>query len=86
MNKLLIVFGILILGTLPTFATAELETTVEPDAMIKNTKGFVGFNYNRQDLDEPGHQVIINDHSAFNININLFKKGALFTKEKVENE
>lgn len=78
MKKILVLSGLLLLGSLPTFATAEVENVTIPEGTIKNTKGFAGISYNRQDLEEPGSQIIINDHSAFNININLFKKGSLF--------
>lgn len=74
--KKLLVLSILLLGTIPVYATA-VEEGATPDATVQNTKGFCGINYNRQDLEEPGRQVIVNDHSAFNININIFKKGAL---------
>lgn len=64
------------------FATAVEEGVNTPEQTTQNTKGFAGINYNRQDIEEPGRQVIINDHSAFNININIFKKGALFKKDE----
>lgn len=62
------------------------ETTSQeiPVQQTQNKKGFAGINYNRQDIEEPGRQVIVNDHSAFNININIFKKGALFKDKKEE--
>lgn len=80
--KKLIILGMLIFGfSQIAFATA-VEEGVNPDNTIQNTKGFAGINYNRQDLEQPGRQVIVNDHSAFNININIFKKGALFKNEE----
>lgn len=82
--KKLIIASILILGTIPVYATENIETT-SPDSTIRNTKGFAGVNYNRQDLEQAGRQVIVNDHSAFNININIYKKGALFKKDKDNN-
>lgn len=82
--KKVIILAMLIFGfSQIAFATAVEEGT-NPDSTIQNTKGFAGINYNRQDLEQPGRQVIVNDHSAFNININIFKKGALFKDEKVE--
>ena len=80
--KKLIILGMLIFGfSQIAFATA-VEEGVNPDSTIQNTKGFAGINYNRQDLEQPGRQVIVNDHSAFNININIFKKGTLFKNEE----
>ena len=68
--KKLIILGMLIFGfSQIAFATA-VEEGVNPDSTIQNTKGFAG------------RQVIVNDHSAFNININIFKKGALFKNEE----
>ncbi len=56
-----------------------------PVQNIENTKGFASINYDRQDSDQTGIQRIINDHSAFNINILIVKKGALFKgKNNVE--
>lgn len=49
-----------------------------PEQNIENTKGFVGINYDRQDLKQVGKQKIVNDHSFFNINIQIIKEGALF--------
>ena len=39
---------------------------------------YTGINYNRQDSEQVGQQKIVNDHSWFNINIQIIKKGALF--------
>lgn len=55
---------------------------IQPEQTIKNTKGFAGINYDRQDSEQVGVQKIVNDHSAFNINIQIIKKGALFVKDK----
>lgn len=57
---------------------AVFADEVQPEQTIKNTKGFAGINYDRQDSEEVGVQKIVNDHSAFNINIQIIKKGALF--------
>lgn len=70
-----------------TEAAVEETTSQEiPVQQTQNKKGFAGINYNRQDIEEPGRQVIVNDHSAFNININIFKKGALFKDSKKEEQ
>ena len=64
---------------------AYANETLQQD--IKNTKGFASINYDRQDSEQTGTQKIINDHSAFNINVLIIKKGALFcNKENVKNE
>lgn len=52
-----------------------------PKQEIQNTKGFATINYDRQDSPKTGEQRIINDHSAFNINIIIVKKGALFNQK-----
>lgn len=57
------------------------ETTI-PNQEIDNTKSYTGINYNRQDSEQVGTQKIVNDHSWFNINVNIIKKGALFQKDK----
>ncbi len=64
------------LGILASAGFAEDVTTEAtlPDQKINNEKGFAGINYSRQDIAEPGTQTIVNDHSAFNININIFRK------------
>ena len=63
-------------------AMAE-ETTVVPNQDIENTKSYTGINYNRQDSEQTGIQKIVNDHSWFNININIIKKGALFKSKDI---
>ena len=50
---------------------------------IENTKSYTGINYNRQDSELVGIKKIVNDHSWFNININIIKKGALFKGKDV---
>ena len=70
MKKLLVA---LMLISLPVMA----ETTI-PNQEIDNTKSYTGINYNRQDSEQVGTQKIVNDHSWFNINIQIIKKGALF--------
>ena len=59
------------------------EETVVPNQEIDNTKSYTGINYNRQDSEQVGTQKIVNDHSWFNINIQIIKKGALFKKDDV---
>lgn len=56
---------------------SETIATV-PEQSIKNSKGFLGINYDRQDTKQTGKQKIVNDHSFFNINIQIIKEGALF--------
>lgn len=58
------------------------DDNLAPKQDIKNTKGFASINYDRQDSEQTGVQKIINDHSAFNINVMIIKKGALFSKNK----
>ena len=70
MKNLLVV---LMLMTIPVMAEE-----VTPNQEIGNTKSYTGINYNRQDSEQTGIQKIINDHSWFNINIQIIKKGALF--------
>jgi hypothetical protein len=53
---------------------------------IDNTKSYTGINYNRQDSDKTGTQKIVNDHSWFNINVQIIKKGALFNNKKDKEE
>ena len=61
------------------------QETVVPNQEIGNTKSYTGINYNRQDSEQVGVQKITNDHSWFNINIQIIKKGVLFQlKEKEE--
>ena len=62
---------------------AMAEETVVPNQEIDNTKSYTGINYNRQDSEQVGAQKIVNDHSWFNINIQIIKKGALFQKKDV---
>lgn len=59
------------------------EAGVTPNQEIDNTKSYTGINYNRQDSEQTGVQKIVNDHSWFNININIIKKGALFKSKDV---
>ena len=54
-----------------------------PNQEVTNTKGYTGINYNRQDSEQVGTQKIVNDHSWFNINIQIIKKGALFKSKDV---
>ncbi len=75
MKKLL---AVLVLLSLPVMAE-----TVNPNQEIDNTKSYTGINYNRQDSDQVGVQKIVNDHSWFNINIQIIKKGALFKGKDV---
>lgn len=86
MKKLLIIA--LMCAAIPAFAeTTETvvmeEATVEvtPDQQVENTKSYTGVNYNRQDSKKTGKQRISNDHSWFNVNINIIKEGALFQKD-----
>ena len=77
MKKVLVA---LMLLTIPAMAE---EATVVPNQDIENTKSYTGVNYNRQDSEQVGVQKIVNDHSWFNININIVKKGALFKGKDV---
>lgn len=87
MKKLLIIA--LMCAAIPAFAETTTETvvveeaTVEvtPDQQVENTKSYTGVNYNRQDSKKTGKQKITNDHSWFNVNINIIKEGALFQKD-----
>ena len=72
-------FAIILILILFYCETAFAED--EPKQTIQNTKGFLGVNYDRQDSEQVGEQKIVNDHSFFNINIQIIKKGALFNKE-----
>ena len=78
MKKLLVA---LMLVATPTMVVAE--EVVVPNQEIDNTKSYTGINYNRQDSDQIGVQKIVNDHSWFNINIQIVKKGALFKGKDV---
>lgn len=65
--------------TLPAIA----EEVVTPNQEIESTKAYTSINYNRQDSDKTGTQKIVNDHSWFNINVQIIKKGALFKGKDV---
>ena len=71
--------AVLMLLSLPVMAE-----TVNPNQEIDNTKSYTGINYNRQDSEQVGIQKIANDHSWFNINIQIIKKGALFKGKDVK--
>ena len=75
MKKLLIGFMLL--------AIPVMAEEIIPNQGIENTKSYTGINYNRQDSDQTGIQKIVNDHSWFNINVNIIKKGALFKGKDV---
>ena len=77
MKKVLVT--LILLSALPIMA----EETVNPNQEIDNTKSYTGINYNRQDSEQVGVQKIVNDHSWFNINIQIIKKGALFKGKDV---
>ena len=79
MKKLLSVALLSTVLVLPVMA----EETVAPNQETTNTKSYTGINYNRQDSEQVGTQKIVNDHSWFNVNINIIKKGALFKKGDV---
>jgi hypothetical protein len=74
-------FVVLMLLAIPAMAEE-----VTPNQEIDNTKSYTGINYNRQDSDKTGTQKIVNDHSWFNINIQIIKKGALFNSKKDKEE
>ena len=59
------------------------EEVITPNQEVNNTKSYTGINYNRQDSEQVGQQKIVNDHSWFNINVNIIKKGALFKGKDV---
>ena len=63
---------------------AVIAEEVTPNQEIDNTKSYTGINYNRQDSEQVGIQKIVNDHSWFNINVQIIKKGALFQKKDKE--
>ena len=77
MKKFLVLVALLAIP-----AMAE-ETAVIPNQDIENTKSYTGINYNRQDSEQTGVQKIVNDHSWFNINVNIIKKGAVFKSKDV---
>ena len=74
MKRILLVLCLL---ALPVMAEEGI-----PNQEVQNTKSYTGINYNRQDSEQTGTQKIVNDHSWFNININIIKKGALFKDVK----
>ena len=76
MKKLLVIALLSTALVLPVTA----EEIATPNQETTNTKSYTGINYNRQDSEQVGAQKIVNDHSWFNININIIKKGALFKK------
>ena len=78
MKKLVVLALLLTTLTLPVLA----EETI-PNQETTNTKSYTGINYNRQDSEQVGTQKIVNDHSWFNININIIKKGALFKSKDI---
>ena len=82
MKKFLTLLFIQQMALVPVLA-GEIVT---PEQEIQNTKGFASINYDRQDSSKTGEQRIINDHSAFNVNIIIIKKGALFNKEDNKND
>ena len=75
--KKLLILAVLMCG-FPVIA-AEV-----PNQEVQNTKSYTGINYNRQDSEQVGTQKIVNDHSWFNININIIKKGSLFKDKDKE--
>lgn len=72
-----------VLVSLMLLAIPAMAEEVIPNQEIDNTKSYTGINYNRQDSEQTGVQKIVNDHSWFNININIIKKGALFKGKDV---
>ena len=74
---------LLTLLALPVMAAKENKDAVIPDQEIGNIKSYTGINYNRQDSEQTGYQKITNDHSWFNINVQIIKKGALFKGKDV---
>lgn len=81
MKKLFILLWVIIFSGMPIYAEE-----ITPQQEIANTKSYTGINYNRQDSEKTGVQKIVNDHSWFNINIQIIKKGALFKDTLPENE
>lgn len=71
-----------VLLVLCLLALPVMAEEVTPNQEVQNTKSYTGINYNRQDSEQTGTQKIVNDHSWFNININIIKKGALFKDVK----
>ena len=70
-----------LLVVLMLMAIPVMAEEVTPNQEIDNTKSYTGINYNRQDSEQTGVQKIVNDHSWFNININIIKK-VLYSKVK----
>lgn len=64
-------------------ALPVMAEEITPNQEIGNTKSYTGINYNRQDSEQTGIQKIVNDHSWFNINVQIIKKGALFKGKDV---
>lgn len=85
MKKFLIVSAAFMVLATPVLAkNANADVTVtNPDQTIENTKAYTSISYNRQDSNKVGVQKIVNDHSWFNINIQIIKKGALFQGKNV---
>ena len=75
MKRLSIILGLLFFCNQAVLADEVVNLPVQE---IENTKGFLGVNYDRQDSKQVGKQKIVNDHSFFNINIQIIKEGALF--------
>ena len=65
-------------------AIPVMAEEVTPNQEIGNIKSYTGINYNRQDSEQTGIQKITNDHTWFNINVQVIKKGALFQKKDKE--
>ena len=80
MKKLLTLLFIQQMALVPVLA----DEIVTPEQEIQNTKGFASINYDRQDNDKEAKQRIINEKSAFNINVLIIKEGALFCKDKAD--
>ena len=72
-----------LLVCLMLLAIPAMAEEVIPNQEIGNTKSYTGINYNRQDSEQVGIQKIVNDHSWFNVNVNIIKKGALFKGKDV---
>lgn len=83
MKKLLVSLVTVAVLTTPVLAKGANANNATPDQAIENTKSYTGINYNRQDSEQVGTQKIVNDHSWFNVNIQIIKKGALFKGKDV---
>lgn len=81
--KKILSLAVLMLLCYPVFADEEVIDE-QPIQEIENTKAYTGISYNRQDSEKVGRQKIVNDHSWFNINIQIIKKGALFSDNREE--